>query len=296
MSHSQRSDSKALLKQVRALEVTARRNVSSQYAGNYITGIRGSGMEFHEARHYQPGDPIRSIDWNMTARTDEPWIRTYLEEREREIFIALDISPSMFTGWQQRSKFEVAMEIAATLGVSTEEVSDKVGWVLFSNEVHEVVQPQRGGAHLHRLLRRLVQQEQAGPADCTVSDPRSAIHAIQQFRGRRFVVFLISDFIDHDVPRDLSYVRLRHDVSLLHLYDPFEYAGPGPVRLLARSAEGPPQHQMTTMGLYPGLQTTQVRLQDAASKNHMLLHSMSCTDPVGPSLCAFFHQKARFVS
>jgi uncharacterized protein (DUF58 family) len=281
----------ALLQRVEELEVLARENVSSVLSGNYLTSIRGSGLEFHEARQYQPGDPVRHIDWNMTARTDEPWVRTYLEEREREFFIALDVSASMYTGWQERTKLETAIEAAATLAVSVDRAGDRLGWVLFTDEVVEVVRPGRGGAQLYRFLRRLVRVLEEPPDRHAGSDPRQAIHAIQEMRGRRFAVFLISDFLDHDVPEDIAHIRIRHDVSLLHIYDPFEYAGSGPVRLLAQSPEGPAGTGITTLGHSSDLAEVQQTLTEAAGLRRVLMHSMSCADPVGPSLAAFFHRK-----
>lgn len=286
-----------LLKRVRSLAIAARRNVSSQFAGNYITGVRGAGMEFHEARHYQPGDPIRSIDWNMTARSDEAWVRTYLEEREREVIVAIDVSPSMFTGWQARTKYDTAMEIAATIAVSTEDVSDKIGWLFFSDELHQLVLPNRGGAHLHRMLRCLVERQHIGPPYAQAgSDPRAAIHAIQRFRGRRFIVFLISDFMDHDVPDDLAYVRTRHDVSLFHIYDPFEYAQAGPVRFVATAPEGTANPQSTRLGIQPDLHATVSDLKRSAAKHRMLVESISTKAHIGPTLSGFFHKKGRHAS
>ena len=124
-----------LLRKVRRLELVARRNVSSLFAGNYLTTILGQGLEFHEARRYVPGDSVRRIDWKMTARRGVPYVRTFLEERQREIFIALDVSPSMATGWQDKTKLEVAVEMAASLAVSAVDSGDRLGFVTFADRV-----------------------------------------------------------------------------------------------------------------------------------------------------------------
>jgi len=279
-----------ILADARALEIVARRNVSSLLAGNYVTSVRGSGMEFHEARHYVAGDPVRHIDWNMTARHDEPFVRTYLEEREREVIVAVDVSASMRAGWQARTKLETAMELAATLGLSAIDAGDRLGWLTFDEEVRDFERPLGGRAHLYAMLRKLVERGRAPARRTRVSDPRAAIHAIQSLRGRRFVVFVISDFIDYDVPDDLRYIRRRHDVSLLHVYDPFEYAGPGPVRFLASSPEGPEAAGVVGTDAAGPLAEAQRALGEAAGRYGILVESVATVDPVGRALAAFFHR------
>jgi uncharacterized protein (DUF58 family) len=289
------ADEREILKRVRALEIAARRNVTSLYTGNYLTTVRGSGMEFHEARHYVHGDPERHIDWNMTARLDEPFVRTYLEEREREVFIAVDVSASMHAGWQERTKLELALELAATLGLSAIEAGDRLGYLTFHERVIDFQRPSGGRGQLYTFLRTLLGHQDRPPERTGASDPRAAIHAIQQLRGRRFVVFLISDFIDHDVPDDMRYIGLRHDVSLVHVYDPFEYAGSGPLRLLASAPEGP-------AGLHPvgtdcsgPLEEMQRFLGQAAARFRLGVLSVSTTMPAGPTLAEFFHRKQQWI-
>lgn len=278
-----------LLTRVRALELVAKRNVTSQYTGNYVTTVRGGGMEFHEARHYQPGDPERHIDWNMTARFDAPYVRTFLEEREREVVVAVDVSASMYAGWQERSKLETAVEIAATLALSAVEAGDRLGFVLFDDHVVAQAPPRGGKAQLHRLLRALAGQTR--PRRTPGSDPREAIHAIQALPGRRHVVFLISDFIDHDVPDDLRYLGDQHDVSLVHVYDPFEYAGPGPVRLLAASTEGPGGLRRVGTDVAGTLDDMHSFLRAAAHRLGLMTLPVSTTDPIGRTLAAYFHRR-----
>ncbi|WP_224243522.1 DUF58 domain-containing protein [Hyalangium gracile] len=284
-----------ILTRVRALELVAQRNVSSLYSGNYVTTVRGSGMEFNEARHYSEGDPERHIDWNMTARLDEPFVRTYLEEREREVIVAVDVSASMHSGWQERSKLETAMELAATLGLSAIEAGDRLGFLTFHERVVDFSRPLGGRRQLYTFLRALAGQQQAPPPRTRVSDPRAAIHAIQSLRGRRFVVFLISDFIDHDVPDDLRFIGQRHDVSLVHVYDPFEYAGPGPVRLLAMAPEGPTQARSVPPDASGSLEAMQRFLAEAGARHGLLTVSVSTQAPVGRTLSDFFHRKQQWI-
>ena len=281
-----------LLSRARELELVARRNVSSLFTGNYLTTIRGSGLEFHEARRYVQGEPVRRIDWKMTARMGYPHVRTFLEERQREVFIALDVSPSMATGWQERTKLEVAVETAATLAVSAADAGDRLGFLTFSDRVFELDRPRAGKKQLFRALEALVRVLEQPPEPCNVSDPRCALHAIQRFRGRRFVVFLISDFIDHDVPDDLKYIRRRHDVSLIHLYDPLEYR-PSMLRLPGYSPEGDAGLTTFSPGEAGSLEEMRSFLQHECDRHGIVFGSFSTAEPVGGALIEFFHLKRR---
>jgi uncharacterized protein (DUF58 family) len=283
------------VQRVRALELVARRNVSSLLTGNYLTTIIGSGLDFHEARRYVQGESIRQIDWKITARLCEPYVKTYREEREREVFLAVDVSPSMYTGWQQRSKLETAVETAATLAVSAVDAGDRLGLVTFSDQAGTVLRPDSGKDQLLRVLQELVSCGKRAPQPCAVSDPRAAIHTIQRFRGRRFVVFIISDFIDRDVPDDLTYIRLRHDVSLLHIYDPLEYLSSRVVRLPACSPEGDTTPTVLRPGETGDLESMVGYLRQQAARHRIAVASLSTRDPVGRSLAGFFHQKRRRV-
>jgi uncharacterized protein (DUF58 family) len=212
---------------VRRLELAARRNTAGRLPGDYLTAFLGRGLVFHEARRYVDGEPARHIDWNITARVGEPYVRVHQLERQREVFVCLDASPSMHAGWQAKSKLEVAVELAATLAVSAVDAGDRLGWVTFADRVLDQGRPRPGRGALFAALAGFLTAAEPWSRPIEESDPRAAIHAVERHRGRRCVVFLISDFIDHDVPEDLKYVRARHDVSLLHVYDPLEYAAAG---------------------------------------------------------------------
>ncbi len=282
-----------LLAEVRELELVARRNVSSLFAGNYLTTIPGRGLEFHEARRYVQGEPVRRIDWKMTARMGTPYVRTFLEERQREIFIALDVSPSMATGWQEKTKLEVAVEVAATLAVSAVEAGDRLGFVTFSDRVFELDRPRAGKRQLFRALKTFAATLGQEPEPCSESDPRCAIHAIQRFRGRKFVVFVVSDFIDHDVPEDLKYFKKRHDVSLIHLYDPLEYPDQGVVRLAAFAPEGPASLASLAPGETGSLEEMTAFLERECDRYGIDFGSYPTTVPVGGALMKLFQRKRR---
>ena len=282
-----------LLAEVRELELVARRNVSALLAGNYLATVPGRGLEFHEARRYVQGEPIRRIDWKMTARLGFPHVRTFLEERQREVYVALDVSPSMATGWQEKSKLEVAVETAATLAVSAVSAGDRLGYVTFADRVLESDRPRAGRKQLFRALRTFVAARRRPPERCPYSDPRSAVHTIQRRRGRRFVVFLISDFIDHDVPEDLRFFARRHDVSLIHLYDPLEYAPSDVVRLGAHSPEGRRAATSVRPGGAGDLAEMTGFLRRACDRCGLELGSFPTTAPVSGALTELFHRKRR---
>ena len=283
----------ALIRRVRELELIAAKNASGFFAGNYVQSMRGGGMVFHEARKYVAGESIRMIDWNITARMNEPYVKTFLDEREREVFIALDVSPSMHTGWQERTKLEYAVEVAATLAVSATTARDRLGFLTFSDRIHEISRPIRARHQLFRALKTWLGHIDQGPTPADESDPRLAIHAVQQFRGKRLVVFLISDFVDHDIPDDLRYVQAKHDVSLIHIYDPIEYTDTGAVFFAAVSPEKGRLPARARPGWAGSLDRFRRFLAEEGGKYRALSASLSTRDPIDRSLMEFFHRKQR---
>ncbi|MEM7181856.1 MAG: DUF58 domain-containing protein [Spirochaetota bacterium] len=282
-----------ILKQVQELELIARKNAFSLLSGDYTSTIPGKGLHFHEARKYVLGEPIRMIDWNMTARLGEPYVKVFREEREREVFIAIDISSSMFTGWQDKTKIEYAQELAATIAVSTVGSRDKLGLILFNDVAVEVIKPVAGKVQLFKVLKKILSYTNSLPLKSEFSDIRAAIHAIQKFRGRRFVIFLISDFIDHDVPEDLKYIRSIHDLSLIHVYDPFEYEYSKEIFFSAYSPEGDSTNYTIHPGSVASLQELQGYLQHECLKYKMSFTSNSVKESVSDVLRQLFIKKKR---
>lgn len=287
------TDVSALLRQVRLLELVARRNAAGLASGDYLTAIRGRGMIFHESRKYVPGEPARTIDWNVTARLGEPYVKVHLEERQREVVVALDVSPSMHAGFQAKTKLEFAVELAATLAASAVEAGDRVGHVIFADRVLAESRPRGGRAQLFRVLRAFVEHAAPWTRPVGESDPRAAVHAVERHRRGRFIVFLISDFIDHDVPEDLKYVRARHDVSLLHVYDPFEYATGAPVVFQGFSPEGGRRRARLRPGETGTLEQMRGFLRAECGRHRIAFESFSTALPVHASLERFFHRKRR---
>jgi uncharacterized protein (DUF58 family) len=216
-----------MLARVRRVEVKTRRLVNDMMVGAYHSQFKGRGMDFEELREYIPGDDVRSIDWNVTARMRRPFVKNYREERELTTYLAVDISASEGFGSLRQTKREFAAEVAATLAISALRNGDKVGLLLFSDEVELFLKPKKGRRHLLRLIRELLCFQPARRG----TDIRGALGFLNHVAKRRAIVFLASDFLhsfqrDSDAGRDLfdeiGQTNVRHDLVCLHLYDPRE--------------------------------------------------------------------------
>lgn len=282
-----------LFRSVRRLELVARRNAAGRLQGDYVTSFKGSGLLFEEPRRYVAGDPVRSIDWNITARVGEPHVRVHHEERQREVLLVLDVSPSMHVGFKRRTKLEMAVELAATLAVSAIGAGDRLGHLTFADRVLDSSRPRSGRSQLWRVLRALVEQTAPWSRPVALSDPRTAIHQLETRRRGRQVIFLISDFLDRDVPDDLRYLRPRHDVSLIHVYDPFELARREHLSLPARSPEGRGRPDFLPRADGTGLGALRNRLALACARLGITSVSTSTAEPVKAALSQLFRRKRR---
>jgi uncharacterized protein (DUF58 family) len=211
-----------ILEQVRRLELRMRRLVNSRFAGEYRSVYKGHGMEFSEVREYQPGDEVRSIDWNVTARLQKPFVKRYVEERELTVFLLVDCSASSHFGTKARFKDDVAIEAAAVLGLSALRNNDRVGLLAFTDRVEHAVPPGKGRRHGLRVLRDLIALRPAG----TRTDLSLACEQAQRHLTHRSLVFVISDFRDADAGAALRRLAARHQVVVLTVDDPVERAFP----------------------------------------------------------------------
>jgi len=282
-----------LLQQVKRLELVARKNTTGLFAGNYISNVLGHGLEFHEACKYVQGQSVRLIDWNMSARLGEVYVKKYREEREREVFIAVDVSPSMFFGTQKRTKIETALELAATLGFNAINSGDRLGMVSFDKKVTATFLPKKGKSHLFAVLKSLVQQKNQKAKRINRTNIESAIKAIQAHRGRKFMIFIISDFIDRDIPEDLSLIQSRHDVVLMHIYDPLEYKASKRVFLPFYSPEGPKSTLSGKPGDFGTFEEVESFLKGSSLKFGIDVVSVSTKDKIPARLIAYFREKAQ---
>ncbi len=212
------NDTREILRKIRRLELRTRRLVETSFAGQYQSVFKGRGMNFEEVRPYSPGDEIRAIDWNVTARTGEPYIKKFTEEREMTVMIVLDVSASGNFGSIQESKRELAAEVAAVLALSDIDNNDKVGLLLLSDRLELFNTPKKGRLHILRLIREMLYFEPQGKG----TDLASALEYMNKVVSRRAVVFLISDFLTKDFLRPLTLSAKRHDMVALSIVDPVE--------------------------------------------------------------------------
>ena len=217
-----------ILKKVRRLEIVSNRSANDLFAGEYKSVFRGQGIEFSEVREYQPGDDVRLIDWNVTARAGRPFIKRFVEERELTILFMLDVSASGIFG-SRRGKLDTAVEAAATLMFSALKNNDKVGLLTFCDEVIDCRPPRKGKGAVLRLIREMIAQEPVPRP----TDLAKALDYANRILKRRSVVFLISDFFAPQADKELAICRRKHDLSALSLTDPREMDFPnvGLIRL-----------------------------------------------------------------
>ncbi len=211
-----------LIRKIRRIEITTRRAVQDTLAGSYHSVFKGRGMAFSEVRPYQPGDEIRSIDWNVTARMGEPFVKVFAEERELTALIAVDRSASQDAGLARQSKAEVAAEIAALLVFSALENGDRAGLLLFTDRIERYVPPRRGRKHGLRLISETLAFRPRGRG----TNLAAALGHLSSAQRRRAVVFVVSDFLADGYEQALAVLSRRHDVVPVVLSDPAEEALP----------------------------------------------------------------------
>ncbi len=212
--------SKEILKKVRQIEIRTKNIVNDFFGGDYHSNFKGRGMTFSEVREYVPGDDVRSIDWNVTARTGKPHIKIFEEERELSVLILIDVSSSGVFGSKKDLKIDLGVEIAAMLSFSAIKNNDKVGLALFSDKVEKYIPPKKGKKHVLRLITDIVNH------DFEKSNKRTSIKNAIDFANkiskRKSVIFLISDFIDDNFWNELKFLNFKHDLIGLQIYDSYE--------------------------------------------------------------------------
>ncbi|MDN3641611.1 DUF58 domain-containing protein [Lutimonas halocynthiae] len=211
-------DTKELLKKVRKIEIKTRRLSDHIFSGEYHSSFKGRGMTFSEVRQYQFGDDIRSIDWNVTARYNEPYIKVFEEERELTMMLVVDISGSESFGTTQQFKRDILTEISATLAFSAIQNNDKVGLLLFSDEIELFIPPKKGKTHVLRIIRELIEFK----PNSRKTDLTQALRYFSNVMKKKAIVFILSDFIDTGYDSALKIVGKKHDVTGIRVYDKLE--------------------------------------------------------------------------
>jgi uncharacterized protein (DUF58 family) len=211
-----------ILKQVKRVELKTRGLVDALFSGEYRSVFKGQGMEFSEVREYIPGDEVRTIDWNVTARMSRPFVKRYIEERELTVVLALDISGSESFGTVSRFKSDVMTEFAAVIAMAAVRNNDRVGLIFFTDRVEHVVPPHKGKRHVLRIVRDLLAFVPKGRA----TDLRPALEYMQRTLRQHTVIFLVSDFQDEGYEHALKVLGRRHDIIAVTLNDPAEQSLP----------------------------------------------------------------------
>ncbi len=207
-----------LLAQVRRIEIRARRLANTLLAGDYRSVFRGSGIEFADAREYVPGDDVRMIDWNVTARMATPWVKQYVEERELSVVCAVDLSASQLVARAPAGRLGVAAELCALLSFAAVHHNDRSGLLTFTDRVERFVPPAHGTRHVLRIVREVLHHEPTRPGTSIAT----AADYLARILRRRSIVFVISDFYDHGYEQSLRTLARRHEVLALTLTDPLD--------------------------------------------------------------------------
>lgn len=215
-------ETKELLKKVRKIEIKTRGLSKHIFAGEYHSAFKGRGMSFSEVREYQYGDDVRNIDWNVTARYDKAYIKTYEEERELTVMLLIDISGSQNFGTSEHFKKDLITEIAAVISFSAIQNNDKVGVIFFTDKIEKFIPPQKGKKHILRIIRELINLK----PESKKTDISEALKYFTNVVKKRSTAFLISDFFDDNFEKALQIAEHKHDIIALHVYDKSEYELP----------------------------------------------------------------------
>ncbi len=284
-----------ILKKIRALEIKTKGLVQSAFAGDYHSVFKGRGMNFEDVREYQPGDEIRAIDWNVTARLGTAFVKKFTEERELTVMLVVDVSASGNFGSVEQSKRELAAEVACLLAFSAIRNNDKVGLVLFSDQVELFIPPKKGRSHTLRLIREILFFEPKGRGTL----PSLAFDYLNHIVTRRAVVFFVSDFQAEDFSRALTVTSRRHDLIAIRIDDQREETLPNIGIITLEDAETGEQIEINT-----GDRQTRTRFSALADerraevtqllrRNNIDAISLRTGDDYLPALRAFFKQRER---
>ncbi|ATA89842.1 DUF58 domain-containing protein [Capnocytophaga stomatis] len=226
-------DTKEILKKVRKIEIKTRRLSDNIFGGEYHSTFKGRGMTFSEVRPYQYGDDIRSIDWNVTARYNEPFVKVFEEERELTLMLMVDVSGSELFGTSQQFKSEMITEIAATLAFSALQNNDKTGLILFSDQIELYIPPKKGKSHVLRIIRELIEFEPKSYK----TNIAQAFEFLSSVMKKKAIVFVLSDFMDRNYEKPVRIASRKHDVTGIRVYDAKETTLPNLGYITVKDAE-----------------------------------------------------------
>ncbi|MBR9976767.1 MAG: DUF58 domain-containing protein [Bacteroidetes bacterium] len=226
-------DTRQILKNVRHIEIRTRGLVNQLFSGEYHSVFKGRGMEFSEVREYQFGDDVRTIDWNVSARFNRPFVKVFEEERELTVMLLVDMSASQDYGTEKQYKRDIAAELCAVLAFSAIKNNDKVGMLIFTDRIEQYIPPKKGRSHILRIIRDIIAFEPEGGG----TNIRAALEYFSHVTKKRSIAFLVSDFIDSGYDQPLKIVAKKHDLIAVRLFDPRERDLPDVGLLKLRDAE-----------------------------------------------------------
>lgn len=249
-------DTKEILKKVRKIEIKTKRLSNDIFGGEYHSSFKGRGMTFSEVRQYQFGDDVRAIDWNVTARYNEPYIKVFEEERELTMILMADVSGSELFGTSTQFKKETVTEIAATLAFSATQNNDKVGLILFSDEIELFIPPKKGKSHVLRIIRELIEFKPKSKK----TSIGTALKFLSSVIKKRAIVFMLSDFMDDDYEKTLKITGKKHDLTGIRVYDKYD-------------------EEIPNLGMVPMLdaETSHVQLVNTAAKSVRIRYKANAT-------------------
>ncbi|HEV2045397.1 MAG TPA: DUF58 domain-containing protein [Chthoniobacterales bacterium] len=284
-----------ILKKIRTLEIKTKGLVETAFAGDYHSVFKGRGMNFEDVREYQPGDEIRSIDWNVTARLGTAFVKKFTEERELTVMLIVDVSASGNFGSAAQSKRELAAEVACLLAFSAIKNNDKVGLILFTDRVELFIPPKKGRSHTLRLIREILFFQPKGRG----TDPALALDYLNKIVTRRAVVFFISDFQAPDFSHALAVSGRRHDFIAIHVQDEREKVLPNIGIITLEDAETGEQIEINTSDRATRTRFGDLADEQAAELSRTLRRSnidaiaLRTSEDYLPALRAFFKQRER---
>jgi uncharacterized protein (DUF58 family) len=283
-----------LLKKVKKIELSTRHLVNEVFGGEYHSVFKGRGMEFAEVREYSPGDDIRTIDWNVSARTGVPYVKLFEEERELTVMILVDASASGAFGTRVQMKRALAAELSAVLAFSAVKNNDKVGLIIFTDHVEKYIPPRKGRSHVLRVIREVLNHEPEHQG----TSINTALEFMSRVIRKRSVTFMISDFLDKDYERSIKQASRKHDMLSFHLQDPWEIELPNLGLIQIHDGETGETSLINT-GNASLRQTYQVKSQERFNKLQAFFKSSGLdylpirTDvPYVDSLISFFRKRA----
>ncbi len=284
---------KEIIQKIRRIQIRTSHKVDELLAGTWHSAFKGRGIEFEEVRPYQVGDDVRAIDWNVTARSDQPFVKLFREERELSVVLLVDLSGSQNIGTHWQTKRELVAELGATLAMSAIKNNDKVGLTLFTDNVEKCIPPRKGSRHVLRLIRELLYCQPVGRG----TDLQNALEHLNRTSKRRSVVFLISDFQDSGFESTLKVARRKHDIIPVVVSDPREAEMPNVGLIRLQDEETGELITLDTASranreLYSRLYQTQSDTRDKMFRRQRLypLHLETGRDLVEP-LRRYFHKR-----